>query len=213
MKETKKTLIITPEMAQEVDTINEKLTAENKEIKKTFYSTYSFVADVMRNTYITKSAQWAQTEDGTPEIKIKEKVNYPDLLTAVKSLNPTAYDITKKHIETLENVFASFVAQSIDGKTAPSNSQLMKLCDTIVKDSGIDFTTKFISCDVKYLAFIATRKGKEHGTITGKARKALNDMMFCKFNGIRYQFVEAGKKPDSEPTKTAPKTAPKQKTA
>ena len=210
MKETKKALVITPEMAQEIDTINEKLTAENKETKRAFYATYSFVADVMRNTYVTKSAQWTQTEDGTPEIKIKDKVNYPDLLTAVKTLNPTAYDITKKHIETLENVFASFVSQSIDGKTAPSNSQLMKLCDIIVKDSGIDFTTKFISADVKYLAFIATRKGRNHGEITGKARKSLNDMMYCKFNGIKYQFVETGKKSDSEPNKT--KTAPEKKT-
>lgn len=201
MKENKKTLIVTAEMAQEIDTINEKLTAENKEVKKAFYATYSFVADVMRNTYVTKSAQWTQTEDGTPEIKVKEKVNYPDLLTAVKALNPKVYDITKKHIETLENIFASFISQSIDGKTAPSNSQLIKICDTIVKDSGIDFTTKFISADVKYLAFIATRKGREHGTVTGKARKALNDMMYCKFNGIKYQFVEVGKKSDSEPNK------------
>lgn len=200
MKDIKKTLVITPEMANKVDALNEQLTSENKETKRAFYHAYTFVSDVMKNTFITKSAKWEQTEDGA-EIKIKEKVNYPDLLTAVKAVNPTAYDTTKKNVETLEKAFASFVSQSIDGKSAPSNTQLIKLCDTITKESGIDFTTKFISADVKYLAFIATRKGREHGTVTGKARKAFNDMLFCKFNGIKYQFVETGKKSDNEPKK------------
>lgn len=215
MTETKKTLIITAEMAKQLDTINAQLAEENKETRRKFYSTYSFISDVMRNTYITKSAKWAQDEDGNAYIKTTEKENYPDILRAVKAISPENYDTVKKDVESLEKAFASFVGNSIDGtaKQTPSNTKLMQICDKIIADTNRDNTTKIISVDVKYMIFIATRKGKGHGTVTGKAQKALNDMLYCKYNKIRYTFTDGKTADKSEPTKTAPKTAPKTKTA
>lgn len=216
MKEIKKTLIITAEMAKQLDSINEQLNEENKETRKEFYSRYSFISDIMRHTYTTKSAKWTQDENGEPIIKITEKENYADLLKAVKTIQPSAYDTVKKDIETLEKNFALFVSQSVDSKakTTPSNTQLIKLCDKIIADTNADNTTKILSIDVKYLVFIATRKGRGHGEITGKARKALNDMLYCKYNGIRYTFTDNKKATEDEPKKTptAPKTATKSKT-
>lgn len=179
---------ITKDMVVALDKKQKELDIIDRNELETIYSECTSVSEIMARTYTKHTATYKANKDtGNPEMIVTEKECYFDLVTVVTRYDNNNTAEIKKVIEAIGNYLASYTAENITNtKTAPSISLVTKALKSIEKVVTLPNGSTFISIDSKYLMTISTRKGKKHGEIVTACKKGINDLIYCKLNGIGY---------------------------